>query len=249
MALVRVSLLANAWAPANMSEITYIPDRRQARGMPSVKLSLSVPEDTWIGTVSRAYPAATFRVLTAMVSNGTGFGVLEIGTETPLEILGDIEDDPDLDRVDLVSAAPDRTIVHIETVETTLLDPLTAAGIPLETPVRIEDGTVVWTFTAPEHRLSTLDASLRAAGFEYEVEYVRTGTAPNGFEGPDLTDRQTEVFETAFRLGFFEIPREATVAEVAEATGVSKSTASDVIRRATRNIAEWYVPAESAAEG
>lgn len=249
MVLVAVSLLANAWAPANMCETTYIAGGRQAQVMPSVKLSLSVPEDTWIGSVSRAYPAATFRVLTAMVSDGTGFGVLEIATETPLEILADVEEDPDLDRLDLISAAPDRTIVHIETGETTLLDPLTAAGIPLETPVRIEDGTVVWTFTAPEHRLSTLDASLRAAGFDYEVEYVRTGTAPNGFDGPDLTDRQAEVFETAYRLGFFEIPREATVAEVAGATGVSKSTASDVIRRATRNIAEWYVPDEQQVQG
>jgi hypothetical protein len=217
--------------------------------MPNVKLSLSVPEDTWIGAVSRAYPAVDFRVLTAMVRDGTGYAVLEVGVESPLGVLSDIEDRAALHRVDLISTAPERTIVHIETAETSLLDPLATAGIPLETPIDIEDGTVVWTFTTPEDRLSTLDARLQAAGLDFEVEYVRTGTAPAGVAGPELTDRQAEVFETAHRMGFFEIPRESTVQAVADEAGVSKSTASDVLRRAIRNLAEWYTPEAGATRG
>lgn len=211
--------------------------------MPNVRLSLTVPEDTWIGRISRAYPTVDFRVLTAMVSEGTGFAVLEVGLGSPLSVLSDIEDQTALDRVDLISAAPDHTIVHIETAETSLLEPLATAGIPLETPIDIEDGTVVWTFTTPEDRLSTLDSRLRAAGLEFEVEYVKNGGTPTGLGGPELTDRQAEVFETAYRLGFFEIPRSVTVQAVADEAGVSKSTASDVLRRAIRNLAEWYVPA------
>lgn len=215
--------------------------------MPTVRLSLSVPSDTWVGAVSRAYPDANFRVLTAMVSDATGYAVLEIGAASPLALLADIEDRPGVDRVDLLSASPDRTVLHIETGETSLLEPLTTAGIPLETPIRIEDGTVVWTFRTPDDRLSTLDSSLRAAGLEFEVESVRTDSPPEDPGSPDLTDRQAEVLATAFEAGYFEIPRGATVAEVADASGVSKSTASDVLRRAIRNLATWYLPAESVA--
>ena len=217
--------------------------------MPNVKLSVTVPEDTWMGAISRSYPDADFRVLTALVSDGVGYGVLEVGMESPLAVLSDIEDRAALDRVDLISGAPDRTIVHIETSETALLEPLARAGIPLETPISIEDGTVVWTFRTTDDRLSTLDSTLRAAGLDFEVEYVRNGESSAAFGGPDLTDRQAEVFETAYRPGFFEIPREATVEAVAEDSGVSKSTASDVLRRAIRNLAEWYVPEEGDQRG
>jgi hypothetical protein len=213
--------------------------------MPTVRLSLSVPSDTWVGAVSRAYPDANFRVLTAMVSDATGYAVLEIGAASPLALLADIEDRSGVDRVDLLSASPDRTVLHIETGETSLLEPLTTAGIPLETPIRIEDGTVVWTFRTPDDRLSTLDSTLRAAGLEFEVESVRTDSPPEDPSSPDLTDRQAEVLATAFEAGYFEIPRGATVAEVADASGVSKSTASDVLRRAIRNLATWYLPADS----
>lgn len=225
-----------------MCETTYTPPGPQPVDMPNVKLSVTVPEDTWIGAVSRSYPDADFRVLTAMVNEGTGFAVLEVGMESPLGVLSDIEDRDALDRVDIISGAPDRTIVHLETSETALLDPLARAGIPLDTPIGIDDGTMVWTFRTPEDRLSTLDSTLRAAGLDFEVAYVRNDESARAIGGPALTDRQAEVFETAHRLGFFEIPREATVEAVAGEAGVSKSTASDVLRRAIRNLAEWYVP-------
>ena len=216
--------------------------------MPTVKLSIEVPGETWIGAISSAHDDAVFRVLTALVSDETGFGVLELETEHPLEILAEMKSSDTLKRVDLVSAGEDRAVVHIETADISLLEPLTTAGIPLETPIRIEDGTVVWEFRSPEDRLSSLDDQLRAAGLSYEVEHVRYDDG-RARSGPSLTDRQEEVFTAAYRLGFFEIPRDATVATVAAEAGVSKSTASDVLRRAIRNLAEWYVPQTSPSRG
>jgi DNA-binding CsgD family transcriptional regulator len=59
-----------------------------------------------------------------------------------------------------------------------------------------------------------------------------------GDPGPmaDLTERQREVLETAYDLGFFDVPREATTAEVADAIGVDPSTAAEHLQRAERNL-------------
>ena len=46
-----------------------------------------------------------------------------------------------------------------------------------------------------------------------------------------LTDRQRECLQAALRLGYFEVPRECTLAELADRLGVDKSTASETIRR------------------
>ena len=52
----------------------------------------------------------------------------------------------------------------------------------------------------------------------------------------DLTDRQLEAVATAVELGFYEVPREAGVADVAAALDVAESTASALLRKAETRV-------------
>lgn len=51
-----------------------------------------------------------------------------------------------------------------------------------------------------------------------------------------LTDRQREVLETAYEMGFYEVPREASTEEVAGALDLDPATVSDHLQRAERNL-------------
>lgn len=56
---------------------------------------------------------------------------------------------------------------------------------------------------------------------------------------PDrLTQRQREVLETAHRMGYFEHPREASAAEVAEELGVATPTFTEHLAAAQRKVLE-----------
>jgi len=50
--------------------------------------------------------------------------------------------------------------------------------------------------------------------------------------GGALTDRQREVVATAADLGYYDVPREATLDDVASELGVASSTVSDHLRKA-----------------
>lgn len=63
---------------------------------------------------------------------------------------------------------------------------------------------------------------------EYEGEGERTLDA--------LTDRQFEVLQTAYDMGFYEVPREASTEEIAEELGVDVATVSEHLQRAERNL-------------
>jgi len=52
----------------------------------------------------------------------------------------------------------------------------------------------------------------------------------------DLTDRQFEAVEAAARLGYYEVPREAGVAEVAAALDCAESTASTLLQKAQGRV-------------
>lgn len=51
-----------------------------------------------------------------------------------------------------------------------------------------------------------------------------------------LTDRQREVLRAARRLGYFEYPREANAAEVAESLGIARSTFAEHLAAAQKQV-------------
>lgn len=53
---------------------------------------------------------------------------------------------------------------------------------------------------------------------------------------PDLTSRQREALFAAIDGGYYEIPREITTAEIADAVGVERRTVEDHLRRAERKL-------------
>ena len=77
-------------------------------------------------------------------------------------------------------------------------------------------------------------------------EYEAEGASPElrrlgGYDGgerplAELTDRQREVVETAYEAGYYEVPREATAAEVAAELDLDSSTVVEHLQRAERSL-------------
>lgn len=77
-------------------------------------------------------------------------------------------------------------------------------------------------------------------------EYGSTGTEPllrtlTEYRGPSdpldaVTERQRDVLETAFEMGYFEVPKTATTAEIAATLDLDPSTVREHLRRAQRNL-------------
>jgi predicted DNA binding protein len=57
-----------------------------------------------------------------------------------------------------------------------------------------------------------------------------------------LTDRQLAVVRTAFELGFYEVPREASTEDVAVALDLDPATVSEHLQRAERNLLTQELP-------
>lgn len=55
-----------------------------------------------------------------------------------------------------------------------------------------------------------------------------------------LTDKQEEVLAVARELGYYEVPRRASVRDVADAVGCSKSTAADHLQKAESRLVDLY---------
>ncbi|MGQ3413863.1 helix-turn-helix domain-containing protein [Natrinema sp. LN54] len=56
-----------------------------------------------------------------------------------------------------------------------------------------------------------------------------------------ITDRQFEAIERATDLGYFSVPREATLTDIADEMGIDKSTAGEHLRRGLGHMAAFFV--------
>ena len=207
--------------------------------MPRAKLRISIPDTTWIHDVSVEYPETIFRVIAVMSGEGSGIALLEIRTPNPVPIIAAIERRDDVTDFDLLWKRDETTTVQVETTDPLLLFPILKAGIPLQTPFEITDGTVTWEITTSSERLSGLGEGLDEAGVEFDIDFVHD--EPSDPTEGLLTDRQREVLLAAIERGYYDTPRRTTLTEVSEALDVSKATGSDVLHRAEGKVLKWFV--------
>lgn len=77
-------------------------------------------------------------------------------------------------------------------------------------------------------------------------EYEKAGVSPDlqrigRYDGPDdpldtLTARQREVIETAWEMGYYEVPKEVSADEIASEMRLDSSTVNEHLQRAERNL-------------
>ena len=111
---------------------------------------------------------------------------------------------------------------------------------------RAEDGVLLLTLHLPDlERLRDVVSALDGVVERVEVRYLVQGAA-RGDEVSDrtlvdrgrLTDRQCEVLRTAYRMGYFERPRDANASAVADALDIAPSTFAEHLAAAQRKLLE-----------
>ncbi|WP_255198397.1 helix-turn-helix domain-containing protein [Halorarius litoreus] len=207
--------------------------------MPRVRLTVSLPDDAWLGAVSRTYPTARFRVPSAVPgAESGGVGLLEVDAGSVLpDVVADVDAAAAVTELVVLGRDADRALLQFETTDATLLDIVRDAGVPLSFPFEVDDGAVHWEFRADQHRLAALADGLDAAGLSYTVDAVEQSTA-----SPDvLTPAQRRLVRAAVDRGYYETPRGCELRDLATEFDMAVSTCSETLRRAEGAVLARYV--------
>jgi len=205
--------------------------------MPRAELTLTIPEDVWIGSLSRSYPAAEFRILAAVPGGDTGVGLAEITAEDLVGVLGEMDDSESVTSLEILQQWEDTALVQFETDDPLLLFPIQGSGIPLEMPFRLTDGEARWEITAPQERLSALGQQLEEFGIPFHVERVSQHVETDQL----LTQRQLDLVEAAVEQGYYDTPRDCSLTDLTEEVDIAKSTCSETLHRAEEKIIKEFV--------
>lgn len=206
--------------------------------MPQARLTINIPESVWIHDISTSHPDIVFHVQTVLTAEDTGIGLVELHTTDPLPLIQEIENREDIVDLELLWKHEDQTLIQIRTSDPLLLVPIWRAGVPLQLPFEIQDGTATWEVTTSSERLSAFGGYLDDLDIQYTVEHVLD--INEGQVDRLLTNRQQELVRAALQRGYYESPRKVSLTDIAEQLDVAKSTCSDVLHRAESNVMHWF---------
>ena len=90
--------------------------------------------------------------------------------------------------------------------------------------------------------LSDIHGWCKEHDVEFDLERIYTDPGHDG--ASNLTDPQREVLRVALKLGYFEVPRQSSMDEVADALGISEQAVSERLRRGHKKlVARHLLPA------
>lgn len=205
--------------------------------MPQARLLVDLPDGPWIADVSRKYPDAGFRVLTAVPGEEAGFALVRITARDVDEVLETMRDHGALASVSVMAAEEGVATARVETDAPLLLVAAKRSGLPIEMPLDIENGVAQVEVTGEHERVAELGRRFGELGLTFDVERVRQRVDPAQL----LTDRQQELLLTAVDRGYYDVPRRSTLTEVAEHVGIAKSTCSETLQRVERTVVREFV--------
>lgn len=209
--------------------------------MINASLRIELPDEYWVADVSRDFPDATFKLLSGVRTEDTAVELGEVVAGEPRAAADAVADHPHIVEYQRLELTDDRSLAKYETTDTGLYGFMEDSSLPPEFPVVVRDGWYELDFTGRRDVFEALRAGIEAAGFEHELlSLVSAGGEEEG-EEELLTDTQREALETAMREGYFEVPRDCTLEEVADEMGVDKSTASGVVRRGEARVLKWFL--------
>lgn len=204
--------------------------------MARARLTVTTPENSWVGRVTSAHPDARIRVRTATVGE-TATLVTEVTAPALAPAIAAISEADGVETLDILDRHGDTAVCRLTVADAGPLAAAAAAGAPPEYPFTVADGAINWELTATQEALADLADRLDERGLDFSVAEMRPGDDGE----PLLTPRQRNVVQTAVDSGYYEVPRGCSLATVAERTDLSKSTCSEILRRAEKRLLRRYL--------
>ena len=146
-------------------------------------------------------------------------------------IIQEIRNHPSVFELSILEQEDKKVKFNIKTKDPYLLYAVIKCGVLINFPVRVKDGYAYWRLISSRKSIDQLLTLFEQRNIDFEL--LRIGKSPYLLEDEKhkLTYNESNVLDKAISLGFFEIPRNISLEELANKLGKSKSALSVMLRK------------------
>lgn len=126
-------------------------------------------------------------------------------------------------------------LVELDATDSEYASTVDTDTIPPSSHVEIIESGFELTYVGPQDRIGDAVAQFESAGNDVTLRKLHEYRIEDGPKDA-LTERQLEVLQTALRIGYYDIPREASMQDIASELECHDSTVAEHLQRAERNL-------------
>jgi len=195
----------------------------------------------WMVEFSRRHPPLRVDILNR-IDIDTEFGVSDIwiSGEPPGAWARDIAAHSDVRKVDALAEVGGGSIYRVTDRNPPVVHLYRRLGLPIQYPVEIRGGSVRWEVVARSPEFDRVIEYAREIDPEVRVVNLRRRSLRSHL--PQLTEAQQELLSRAMAEGYFSVPRDITLTELARRLDRSKSSVSEAIALIEKKLLESAFP-------
>lgn len=198
------------------------------------RIKIKFPDALWISELFKKYPDAKMEIsyfLPYDLEKSIGNSIIEIMHYSIDSIIQEIKNHPSVFKFSILEKEDRKIKFNVKTKDPYLLYAVIKCGVLINFPVRVKDGYAYWRLISSRKSIDQLLTLFEQKNIDFEL--LRIGKSPYILEEDKhkLTYNESYVLDKAISLGFFEIPREISLEELANRLGKSKSALSVMLRK------------------
>jgi predicted DNA binding protein len=198
------------------------------------RIKIKFPDEIWISEIFKKFPDIKMEILYFLpydLEKSIGNAIIEIKYYNLESIIKEIEKHPSVFEFSVLEKEDNRVKFNVKTSDPYLLYAVIKCGVLVNFPVRVKEGNAYWKLISSRKRIDELLTLFEKKNIDFTL--LRIGKAPYELdeERYKLSLEESQVLDQAINLGFFEIPRNISLEELANKLGKSKSALSVMLRK------------------
>lgn len=205
----------------------------------ATEATFTIPSDAFpLGTVFRQLPGVTVTLERIVPAADAVIPYFWVRGAYSDDIVAAFADHPGVRNIQQVDAVEDEHLLRAEWVPEYdgIITALAETGIPLIEAVGTDEQ---WTFEVrgdDRADVAAFQRRCRAEDVPVTLSALHALTPLETATEAAITDAQQEALTLAYRRGYFDSPREVSMAELGEELGISQQAVASRLRRGTRRI-------------
>jgi ribosomal protein S13 len=111
-------------------------------------------------------------------------------------------------------------------------------------PLGIGDGKVKFSFLGSEHQIKAFLEGIDGLGVHYKILLLSDLNLSPISPLNQLTEKQRDVLITAYRMGYYEVPRTTSSQQIAKKLGLVDATVVEHLRKAEQRLIRQIIESE-----
>ncbi len=202
-----------------------------------IKFKIEIPTNKWLAKFNKKFPELSFNILSKYVlDNDTGSTLLKIEGNSVKQFIEEIENDLNKSTYQILYNEGDFLILNVKTKDPWILKALIKTDLLLIYPIKVKYGKLNINAITMREKADVFLDDLEKKRIKFKIKSI------GRYHRKDLlTKRQKEVLKTAYKAGYYKIPRRISLSDLSKQFIISPSALSELLRRIHGRLAAFYM--------